>query len=258
MGEHEKQRVSQTVGHRDRRLERDLGFLELVAVEKDTRPAEMRVEDPAMVRHPERIRAGQRSRGELRRFVQVAEPQSRVRAQRREDDVRNPLVGYRIERAHDLQRARGVTHEEPRLREGHRDVRRLGGTGVVEPGHRTPAPEDGPVRVTEEAQVGRPQPVDPEPERLVTGVLPAALGAVQPSRGFVVAAEPRDDSGVGQHPIRVLLEIANTPDKLNGDDIARIEQAMNTDSLLFQIRVLRARNLWQQPKVDSRLKGASI
>lgn len=60
------------------------------------------------------------------------------------------------------------------------------------------------------------------------------------------------------HLERVLLEIANTPDKLNGADIARIEQAMNTDSLLFQIRVLRARNLRQQPKVDSRLKGASI
>jgi hypothetical protein len=60
------------------------------------------------------------------------------------------------------------------------------------------------------------------------------------------------------HLERVLLEIANTPDKLNGTDIARIEQAMNMDSLLFQIRVLRARNLRQQPKVDSSLKGASI
>jgi hypothetical protein len=60
------------------------------------------------------------------------------------------------------------------------------------------------------------------------------------------------------HLERVLLEIANTPDKLNSADIARIEQAMNTDSLLFQIRVLRARNLRQQPRMDSRLKGASI
>jgi hypothetical protein len=60
------------------------------------------------------------------------------------------------------------------------------------------------------------------------------------------------------HLERVLLELANMPDKLNGDDIARIEQAMNTDSLLFQIRVLRARNQRQQPKVDSSLKGASI
>jgi hypothetical protein len=60
------------------------------------------------------------------------------------------------------------------------------------------------------------------------------------------------------HLERVLLELANTPEKLNSSDIARIEQAMNTDSLLFQIRVLRARNSRQQPKVDPRLKGASI
>ena len=60
------------------------------------------------------------------------------------------------------------------------------------------------------------------------------------------------------HLERVLLEIANTPDKLNSADIARIEQAMNTDSLLFQIRVLRARNSHQQPRMDSRRKGTSI
>jgi hypothetical protein len=60
------------------------------------------------------------------------------------------------------------------------------------------------------------------------------------------------------HLERVLLEIANNPDKLDSADIARIDRAMNTDSLLFQIRVLRARNSRQQPKVVSRLKGASI
>ena len=60
------------------------------------------------------------------------------------------------------------------------------------------------------------------------------------------------------HLERVLLEIANTPDKLNSADIARIEQAMNTDSLLFQIRVLRARTTRQAPKDESGLKGASI
>jgi len=60
------------------------------------------------------------------------------------------------------------------------------------------------------------------------------------------------------HLERVLLEIANTPDKLDNADIARIEHAMNTDSLLFQIRVLRARNLRQAPKVGSGLKGALI
>jgi hypothetical protein len=59
------------------------------------------------------------------------------------------------------------------------------------------------------------------------------------------------------HLERVLLEVANSPDKLNSADIARIEREMNTDSLLFQIRVLRARTARPEPKVDSR-KGASI
>jgi hypothetical protein len=60
------------------------------------------------------------------------------------------------------------------------------------------------------------------------------------------------------HLERVLLEVANSPDKLNDADIARIEREMNTDSLLFQIRVLRARTLQPEPKVESLRKGASI
>jgi hypothetical protein len=57
---------------------------------------------------------------------------------------------------------------------------------------------------------------------------------------------------------RVLLEVANSSDELNSADIARIEQEMNTDSLLFQIRVLRARTSRQGAKVESSRKGASI
>ena len=60
------------------------------------------------------------------------------------------------------------------------------------------------------------------------------------------------------HLERVLLEVANSPDKLNSADIARIEREMNTDSLLFQIRVLRARTSQPEPKVESLRKGASI
>ena len=59
------------------------------------------------------------------------------------------------------------------------------------------------------------------------------------------------------HLERVLLEIANSPDRLNGADLTRIEHEMNTDALLFQIRVLRARTSRPEPKIDSR-KGASI
>jgi len=60
------------------------------------------------------------------------------------------------------------------------------------------------------------------------------------------------------HMERVLLEVANSPDKLNSADIARIEREMNTDSLLFQMRVLRARTSRQGTKVESLRKGASI
>ncbi len=60
------------------------------------------------------------------------------------------------------------------------------------------------------------------------------------------------------HLERVLLEVANSPDKLNSAEIARIEQQMNTDSLLFQIRVLRAKTSRQEPKPELSRKGASI
>lgn len=60
------------------------------------------------------------------------------------------------------------------------------------------------------------------------------------------------------HLERVLLEVANSPDKLNSADIARIEREMNTDSLLFQVRVLRARTSVPGAKVESLRKGASI
>jgi hypothetical protein len=60
------------------------------------------------------------------------------------------------------------------------------------------------------------------------------------------------------HLERVLLEVANSPDSLNSADIARIEREMNTDSLLFQVRVLRARNTGQRTRVESLQKGASI
>ena len=61
-----------------------------------------------------------------------------------------------------------------------------------------------------------------------------------------------------EHLERVLLEVANSPNGLNGDDVTRIEQEMNTDSLLFQIRVLRARSPRPEPRFESTRKGASI
>jgi hypothetical protein len=80
------------------------------------------------------------------------------------------------------------------------------------------------------------------------------------NRLYRQAVSPSHDptmSAALDHLERVLLEVANSPDKLSSADLARIGQEMNTDSLLFQIRVLRARTSQPQPKVDSR-KGASI
>ncbi len=58
------------------------------------------------------------------------------------------------------------------------------------------------------------------------------------------------------HLERVLLEVANSPGPLSDAEIARLEKEMSTDSLLFQIRVLRARVSSQQPKSEFSRKGA--
>jgi hypothetical protein len=55
---------------------------------------------------------------------------------------------------------------------------------------------------------------------------------------------------------RLLVELANEPDDLNEADLNRLRQEMNTDGLLFDIRVLRSRvNSQGAPKVT---KGVSI
>lgn len=59
-----------------------------------------------------------------------------------------------------------------------------------------------------------------------------------------------------EHLERVLVEVANSPNGLSSDDITRIEQEMNTDSLLFQIRVLRARSPRNESRYESTRKGS--
>jgi hypothetical protein len=60
------------------------------------------------------------------------------------------------------------------------------------------------------------------------------------------------------HLERVLLEIANSPDELKSADIARIENEMNTQGLLFQIRVLRTKVSGQKTNAQAAGKGATI
>ena len=57
---------------------------------------------------------------------------------------------------------------------------------------------------------------------------------------------------------RLLVEISNEPNGLTEADLNRLRQEMNTDGLLFDVRVLRSRVAEQQPKAASGLKGVSI
>ena len=57
---------------------------------------------------------------------------------------------------------------------------------------------------------------------------------------------------------RLLVEVANEPNGLTEDDLNRLRQEMNTDGLLFDVRVLRSRVAGQQPSAAGGLKGVSI
>jgi len=60
------------------------------------------------------------------------------------------------------------------------------------------------------------------------------------------------------HLERVLLEVANSPEELSAADIARIEQEMNTQGLLFQIRVLRTKVSEQKQDAQAISKGVTL
>jgi hypothetical protein len=60
------------------------------------------------------------------------------------------------------------------------------------------------------------------------------------------------------HLERVLLEVVNSPYELSSADIARIEQEMNTQGLLFQIRVLRTKVSEQKRNAQAIQKGAIL
>jgi hypothetical protein len=60
------------------------------------------------------------------------------------------------------------------------------------------------------------------------------------------------------HLERVLLEVANSGKELSSKDIENIQKEMNTQGLLFQIRVLRARVSEQTTNAQAMGKGANI
>ena len=60
------------------------------------------------------------------------------------------------------------------------------------------------------------------------------------------------------HLERALVEISNQPSDSTGADLSRIQQEMNTDGLLFEVRVLRSRVQSQQQDMTAGSKGVSI
>jgi hypothetical protein len=70
-------------------------------------------------------------------------------------------------------------------------------------------------------------------------------------------SDPALDAAL-DHLDRLLIEVANEPDGLSRGDLNRIRQEMNTDGLLFDVRVLRSHVLEQQQGNNTASKGRSI
>lgn len=65
-------------------------------------------------------------------------------------------------------------------------------------------------------------------------------------------------AAVLDHLGRVLVEVANEPDGLTPQKIARLQKEMNTSGLLFQIRVLRTKVNGQANHYSGQTKGTTI
>jgi hypothetical protein len=74
-------------------------------------------------------------------------------------------------------------------------------------------------------------------------------------------AEKNDDPALAAALARLdhlLVELANHQGGLNAAALARLQEEMNSDSLLFEVRVLRSRIPDQQPAANKRPIGGTI
>jgi len=74
----------------------------------------------------------------------------------------------------------------------------------------------------------------------------------------VAAAEDPALNTALDHLDRLLAEAANSPGRLNGATLARLQEEMNGDGLLFEIRVLRSRNTEHFGAENDRPNGGTI
>jgi hypothetical protein len=98
-------------------------------------------------------------------------------------------------------------------------------------------------------------------EEMVTPLRDEARSLLAPNRVCRQNAEMNDDPALTAALARLdhlLVELANQQGGLNAAVLARLQEEMNSDSLLFEVRVLRSRIPDQPPAANNRPRGGTI
>ncbi len=98
-------------------------------------------------------------------------------------------------------------------------------------------------------------------EEMITPLRDEARGLLAANRVYRQNAEKDDDPALATALARLdhlLAELANQKGGLNAAALARLQKEMNSDSLLFEVRVLRSRIPDQQPAAKNRPNGGTI
>jgi len=102
---------------------------------------------------------------------------------------------------------------------------------------------------------------DPDSAELAAPLRDEARTLLAANRICRHKAADEDDPELGTalgHLDRLLEQMANQPGGLNGAAIARLQNEMNTDGLLFEVRVLRSRIPAEQHAGSANEKGGTI
>ena len=98
-------------------------------------------------------------------------------------------------------------------------------------------------------------------EEMVTPLRDEARSLLAANRVCRQNAKKNDDPALAAALARLdhlLVELANQKGGLNAASLARLQDEMNSDSLLFEVRVLRSRIPDQQPVANNRRNGGTI
>jgi hypothetical protein len=98
-------------------------------------------------------------------------------------------------------------------------------------------------------------------EEMVSPLRDEARSLLAANRVCRQNAKKNDDPALAAALARLdhlLVELANQKGGLNAASLARLQDEMNSDSLLFEVRVLRSRIPDQQPVANNRRNGGTI